>query len=369
MNTGFQVYDIKGLSSVPVPAWGHFSREVNALTWEEAMRQGGLDWTVTKEQQKSVRTGYPIDSYGVYRDDTDTFLGAVGSIFTPIQNKEQFRFVDSLIESVDGAHYVAAGSIDGGEQVFCVAEIAAFDVASDGDKYKAFVVFRDYKNSKGSAEARVSLLREICTNGMHSCVAESALKFRHTTNVKRRMELAAESIGMIERSYNEIREKLETLGRRRFQDSRTVENVLAQLFPPTPSEIEHNRINNQRNENMLSVSQLFVDNDGGAFPDQSGTALALYHSVTNHVDHEKTMRRKDGYTETEARAFSSLFGTGADFKAKALDLILAETENLPTFERKYSFAGSNVLQMELEKVRTDKSLLDSIIDSTMDLAA
>ncbi len=113
-NNGFQTSAIGTLNGLKIPAWQQLGSEVNALRWEDAMKQAKLDWTVSKEQHRSARPNaageYPlIDAYGVYRDDNDQFLGQVGGIFTPIQNLEQFQFVDSLIESVDGAHYVAAG--------------------------------------------------------------------------------------------------------------------------------------------------------------------------------------------------------------------------------------------------------------------
>src|SRR6478672_8370626 len=101
-NSGFQLSAVKGLSNVGVvPAWQQLGAEVNALTWEEAMTQANLNWTVSKEQHRSARPDangeYPlIDAYGIYRDDTDAFLGQVGNVFTPIQNIDQFKFVDSL---------------------------------------------------------------------------------------------------------------------------------------------------------------------------------------------------------------------------------------------------------------------------------
>lgn len=370
---GFQTSAITNLNGLKVPAWRQLGSEVNALRWSDAMRQANLDWTVSKEQHKSARTGELIDAYGVYRDDNDAFLGQVGNIFTPIQNLEQFQFVDSLIESVDGAHYVAAGALDGGEQVFCVAEIDAFDVASAGDKHRAFVVFRDFKNSKGSGEARVSLLREVCTNGLHRQVGEKALRFRHTTNVKSRMQLASASVGIIKHTFDEIRGKLETLATRRFQDSRTVENILEKLFPPTPLEIQQNRINNRREEAKMLVAQLLVDNDSDAFPEQAGTAYALFNSVTNYVDHEKEIsgtRSKKVRSADDSRAVNSLFGGGSDFKSNALDLILRETAHVPSISRSYSIGGGAQV-IEFEEVRSQrgegKSLLDQIVVESLPL--
>lgn len=371
MNTGFNTSLINGMSGLKVPAWHQLGSSVNALRWEDAMTQAGLDWTVTKEQHRSARTGELIDAYGIYRDDNNAFLGQVGGIFTPIQNREQFAFVDSLIESVDGAHYVAAGSLDGGEQVFCVAEIGCFDIGSMGDKHRAFVIFRDFKNSKGSGEARISLLREVCTNGLHKQIGTTALRFRHTINVKNRMEIAGKSVGLLSSSFTEVRGKLEDLSTRKFRDSRSVQSVLEKLFPPSPTEIEAGRVNNRRLEAQLSVSQLFVDNDNDAFPSQAGTAYALFNAVTNYVDHEKEVVRtqgRAGRSVDSIRAAGSLFGTGADFKSNALDVIMKETAHLPTSKRLYSFPGGGVIDTEAIEVK-EPLRLGSGLSESLELAA
>lgn len=183
------------------------------------------------------------------------------------------------------------------------------------------------------------------------------------------MELASQSAGIINDTFDEIRAKLETLATRKFEDTRTVESVLEKLFPPSPLESQQNRVNNRRQEAKLSVSQLFVDNDADTFPDQSRTAYALFNAVTNHVDHEKEMvatRSRRSNSTDDLRATNSLFGTGSDFKSNALDLILRETERLPSFSRSYSIGGAEVLEAEYLETKSDdvdpKSLLDSILD-------
>lgn len=330
----------------------------NALSWKDAMRQAGLDWTVSKLQHLSPVTGEPVNSFGIYRDDTAAFLGQVGHTYTPVQNIEQFQFVDALLENIDGSHYVSAGSLSGGEKVFCVAQVGSFDIAAPGDAHKAYLVFSDYKNSKGSCRAQLSLLRQVCANGMHTSVADSALTFRHTTNIKTRMAAASKSIGMINRTFDALRDKLETLSKREITSRRTVENILDRLFPETPAERE-GRANYTRRETQALVAELFAENDGDMFPSQSKTPYALFNAVTNYVDHHQTpkvTRAKSAMTEAERRAENAIFGSGSSFKENALEIILEQTAHCPTKSRVYSFSP---------QIRSDtgESILDTILDN------
>ena len=76
------------------------------LNAQDAFEAAGLDWSVSKRQLEY--NGEPVSAWGIFRDDTQDFLGAVGADYTPCQNVDGFAFVDAIL-GVAGAHYETAG--------------------------------------------------------------------------------------------------------------------------------------------------------------------------------------------------------------------------------------------------------------------
>jgi hypothetical protein len=70
--------------------------------------------------------------------------------------------------------------------------------------------------------------------------------------------------------------------------------------------------------NHDSLMQLFRRGTGN----EGRTAWDVFNSVTEFVDHQRTIRLTDGRNRAEARFESAVLGSGDDLKAKAYDLLL-----------------------------------------------
>jgi phage/plasmid-like protein (TIGR03299 family) len=291
----------------------------------ETIEKSGLGYTCTKLQHTSPLDSKPVDSYGVYRDDNGVFLGQVGSDYTIIQNTQCFDYVDNLLD-VEGLHYVGAGSVNKGGEIFIVASLGKFTIK--GDEHQAFVIFRDFKNGKGSADVRLSILREACANGMHvqSTLAQS--RYRHTKNVNTRMQnVATQSV--LRQELANLTGKFDALLERKFTQQEQLTNILNRLFP-LPAE-DAKRQDSKNLETQGRVLQNFEDNDGNAYPEQRNTAYALYQAISRDIDHTRPMRvtsSRQGQEIEIVRAYDSVFGKGANDKVKILDFILENTVNL-----------------------------------------
>src|SRR5579864_4686782 len=100
------------------------ARTPDAVSWEQAMELANLNWQV-KKMQLSGPFGL-VDAYGIFRDTDNAFLGSVGDVYSPIQNKVAFEFVDTLIEAA-GSHYESAGALGRGERIWCLARVPEAD--------------------------------------------------------------------------------------------------------------------------------------------------------------------------------------------------------------------------------------------------
>lgn len=136
--------------------------------------------------------------------------------------------------------------------------------------------------------------------------------------------------------------------------------VLDRLFP---AETEKQATSAQRESKLLQLLDLYGYNDNNQFPEIRGTAYNLLNAALEYRDHYAPVKRtasRVGQTDSQIRAESAMFGTGADWKASALDIILEETAYNPTKRRVYSTpSGNGVVEIELEK---NGSLLDAILE-------
>src|SRR5262245_33923835 len=103
------------------PAWHNLGTVTGTwLNAEDAFKAAKLDWLVSKRQLEFQ--GIPVPAWGIFRDDTDDFLGAVGADYTPCQNVDGFAFIDAIL-GVAGAHYETAGALGRGERVWPLANL------------------------------------------------------------------------------------------------------------------------------------------------------------------------------------------------------------------------------------------------------
>src|ERR1700722_10298879 len=76
----------------------------SAMSMDEVIRLANMGFTVEKKQLRGP-DGESIESWGIFRNDTNAFLGTVGERYTPHQISLAFRTVDTLLEDIGGSHY------------------------------------------------------------------------------------------------------------------------------------------------------------------------------------------------------------------------------------------------------------------------
>jgi phage/plasmid-like protein (TIGR03299 family) len=304
-------------------------RTPNAVTWAEAMKLAGLDWTVSKHQLMGCLPGTElreVAAWGIFRSDDAAFLGAVGDRYTPIQNKDAFDFVDVLLEATNGAHFDSAGALGNGERIWCSAKVPFdFDVVP-GDKNETYLMFNTSHDGSESAVCKLTTVRVVCENTLRSALSGAGefVRVKHTRNAQDRLARAAEVMQGVGSTVSALKEKLSRLAQVRMtRESMT--SILDRLFPKPKDE----KANTTRRENILSdVLQCYERNDGNAFPQIRGTAYNLLNAVTEYTDHLRTAKNHGGNILL-ARADSCTFGSGAQLKESALEVILEESAKLP----------------------------------------
>jgi hypothetical protein len=141
------------------------------------------------------------------------------------------------------------------------------------------------------------------------------------------MELAVEQLSEVKTAAIGIKAKMERLADAKLTRE-SVDAILDRLFPK-PKDPAANTT--RRDNNVAEVLSLYAHNDTNAFPSIQGSAYNLLNAVTEYTDHLRTARGNGSKPEqvAMARSESALFGSGAQLKTQALQVILEETAKQP----------------------------------------
>lgn len=308
------------------PAWHGLGAHVDrAQKWADAYALAGLDWEVEKRplhlEHRSPIDGMPtyeeVPAWGIIRPDTGRFFGAAGEDYTPIQNRSVFRCVDSLIQAEDGAHYVSAGALHGGEIVWTLADLPEeIRIKGTDDITKSYLLFANYHRPGKAAFAKLCTTRVVCWNTFSAALVEAGniFKIPHVPGLDNKIGKAREALFGIREQIRDMDQVMNTLAATPVT-GKIIKEALIEIMPNVTESI-------QAQNKARDILALMEDNDGGAFPSEAGTAYALFNSFTRFTDHVSSARPAQGETDIQARKRAALFGAGQVFKFAALQGIV-----------------------------------------------
>ncbi len=283
---------------------------------EEVIEAAGLDWTVSTQpifqrlpNNKSFRevAGHQL----IVRDDTQDILGVTGDRFTPLQNLEAFKAMESRIRPL-GARYDVAGALGVGETVWVSARLSSFEVQK-GDALDRFLLLTNGHDGKHSLRILIACRRVVCQNTLILALAEGQGKgFRgvHSALLKGKLSGAVDEVLEVEGIYKQAEEAYG-----RMLTVRMNKEQVDQYFKKVFKIAEKNE-NDKPSRVLAELSERF-DAPTNRVGNMAGTVWAAYQAAVEAVDHGG--RR----TQLDARAKSLLFGPGAITKARAFEEAVA----------------------------------------------
>lgn len=325
------------------------------MSWKEILHEGFLDFIVEKRQLSDTQTGSIVDAWGMFRTDSQEFLGTVGGDYTPIQHHEGFQTIDNLVGSIDGAHYETAGVLGKGEVVWGMASLnRAFEVVP-GDVHKNYLLFSTSHDGSRAHEYRLTNTRVVCQNTLNVALSSGvreSLRVRHTKNADGRLTSVNNLIRDLNQQTTDVCAKMRELTKKATTRD-TVETIFDRLFPKTKREDGKEDSSTIRENNIREILSRFESNDRNAFPEVRGTAYNLLNAITEYTDHHRSARGGD-------RTASAIFGSGDALKSKAFEYIYEVAgKSMPSKYQPAVFTPT-VIQSSAE-VDTESSLLDKIL--------
>lgn len=289
-------------------------RSANSVTWAEAQKLAGLDWTVEKRKLFD-QFGHELPAFGTFRTDkngAEGFLGCVGDSYEIIQNEKLGEVLDAVVGVENGAHYETAGAIDGGRKTWALLKLPT-DIKVGNDISQNYLFMSNSHDGSMKAVVKLTSTRIVCQNTLGVALKDggSFFKISHTKSASERIDTAMNvvrsinnQIGSMNLVFDELAGKIITMEQfNQFMDK---------LFPEKLNKKGEESTNNKNKKDI--VKAIFEHNDGNTFPEQRGTFFNALNAVTNYVDHFAQARGD----ADKNRAVSALYGAGFSMKFMAL---------------------------------------------------
>lgn len=304
------------------------------LTAEEAIQKAGLNWRVETRVAKFIgNDGKPKDGDGfqIVRTDRDTSLGHCGDIYTPLQNKEAFQFMDEVI-GMGRAVYHTAGSLAGGRKVWLLVDMKESAEIGKGDEIRNFALLSNGHDGRTVLDFCLTNIRVVCANTLNMALTkrEKGLfySFRHTKTIHEKSKNVKEALATVSAKFAKFVEAGKILSAKNIS-RKELDDFLIRLEVQRANERE-GEVSEETAEKFMRTAKYselvkaFETSPGSGLPGANGTYWGALNAVSYYYDHEATSRETEVFPDRkEARLNSAWFNGGQNKKSLAFDLALA----------------------------------------------
>lgn len=323
--------------SVKEKAWHGLGKIVQDYpTSAEALQFAGLNYNVVKRPLFTYDTEnfnanpetdicipeIQIDNYfATVRTDNDTVLGVVGRDYAIVQNVDAFNFFDSIV-SGEGIQYETAGALGKGERIFITAKLPSYIKVGKDDLIEQYLFLTTSHNGFGSITAAFTPVRIVCNNTLHAALRNhsNAIKIRHTSNAKQKLEQAHRLMGITNNLSAQLENIFNSWAKVRITDSE-LKKLIQRAMVPNKEVLQNLEAGND--DEMSTLFKNIVDNVyeyAMSSPTQQqetteGTVFGAYNAVTGYFQNVRS------YKNEEAKLKSLFLGGTAQMRTQtAFDL-------------------------------------------------
>ena len=344
------------------------------LTLADAIQATGLDWTVKAEpvlQNWNGELREVPNQFLIVRQDTGAVLSIRTERYGIIQNVEALEFAD-LLTSQGIAKFHSLGAIEGGKKIFASLENPAANFVVGKSEHKEFINVVSSHDGTINFMLAQSNIRVVCQNTLNRFLKTVKGKdsrdvtMRHTKNVKARMEQARKDLELISAHTNDYREKLEYLATRRMA-AKSVDDFFNAVLGITQEQLAQNEVSTRKSNQKDKLFEILETNVNDVEPELRYTGYDLLNAITWYTDHEMSSRATGGKSADEARALSSVFGSGQKLKERALTLLLADGTEVEATEDYHAPLGAMKLDEILATTEAQAGTPDFNFDSILEI--
>jgi phage/plasmid-like protein (TIGR03299 family) len=258
-----------------------------AFTAAEALKHGGLDYTVEKVGLMTA-DGQGIPSrYALRRTDTKAVLGVCADMYQPLQNRDAFAFFDGAFGK-DKARYEVAGVLGAGERVWLLAKLPGEFEAIKGDAVNQYLLLTNGFDTNEPVRARFTPIRVVCQNTLSLALGTTASEMRvqHIGNVRVKMEIAGKLLKAAGLFFDEAAGLFQSFARQSMKQA-DIRGFASQVL--TGDRLESlDAVHPVTRNRIMKVEELHETGIGHDIRGVRGTLWGAYNAVTEYVDHSRT---------------------------------------------------------------------------------
>jgi phage/plasmid-like protein (TIGR03299 family) len=284
------------------------------LTASQALEAAHLDWRVVTAQITAQVGGrsVPVEGHkAIVRSDINSPLSVMSDKYHPIQNSEAFEFFDAVVG--DGqAVYDTAGALHGGRRVWIMARLPKA-LFIEGEELERNILLVTSHDGSSTLKMMHVTTRVVCQNTLTIALrgATHSVSILHRANYKDRVAEAQRALKVSYGYFDQLSVLISQLAKAPFAKSE-MRGFTEKLLPI--AEGDRAPRTEKAREEINTLFRRGIGNHGK-------TKWDALNAVTEFVDHHRTYGKTQHGTQAETRFASTLLGSGAEIKQRAVTLL------------------------------------------------
>jgi phage/plasmid-like protein (TIGR03299 family) len=281
---------------------------------EVGIVKAGLDWEVGLEPLY-LQDGRSVERFAVVRSSDRSILGNVGPKYTPLQNREAFKFFNPFLES-KACKLHTAGSLDHGRIVWVLCHVSGSgsEVVLN-DRVDNFALLSSGHDGAHAIRVGFTPVRVVCCNTLklaHHNADSKLIRVLHTKSVHDNLQAIQDVMDVAHKEFAATMEQYRKLANTSINQKDVHKYVRKVLNIDEALPLD--QLSSKARNLLQGMEELAYHGTGCNIPGVKGTLWAAYNGVTEALSY--------GGSNREKRLESLWFGSNADRNRKALEIAL-----------------------------------------------
>jgi len=248
----------------------------------QVLEATGLNWTVNKKELVSV-DGLTTESFGIFRNDNNKWLGTVGNRYEPYQNHQLVSNMVDITNEV-GLDVNRGGTLGNGNKVFLQAELPQDIVGNSG--IKRWLTTTNSHDGTSAITLGYSNMVIICSNTFHAA-SKGSNRFRHTISADANIQENVKQIKMTLANEMRLIDTFKAMQSTDIKDE-AIDRTVRAMFSIGLDANQDDISTRKRNQVETFSNNLITEiNNHGK------TMWSLFNAVTRYTNHEQNFKSID----------------------------------------------------------------------------
>jgi phage/plasmid-like protein (TIGR03299 family) len=293
-----------------------------AMTAEEAIKLGRLDYEVVKKPITIAGGGKIPGYWATMRTDTKEALGIVSEAYHVVQNTQAFDFFDSIIDKGE-AIFHTAGVLGKGERIFITAKLPT-DILVHGEEVNNYLLLTSGHDGKSAIQIGFTPIRVVCNNTLTAALRGLQNKYTilHFSNAKSKLNTAAEIMGLSSRYTTQLNDAFNRLADTRIDEKQLrtyIESVMSADKALTAE--EEKGYSKLFEKKVNSIVDFALTHDTQQTEATKGTVWGAYNAISGYYGWMKD------YKSADDRMTDIVWKNGSKKIQKAFELAVNLAQN------------------------------------------